>query len=130
MNRFGYTEECYFDYTFSPIRGQGARVEGVFNVVTETTYRSLNDRRNHFLRELGTKTAAARSAGEACRLAAAAIAADPHDLPFALLYLIDPTPATPVWREPPASTRASRPLHWRSSWTRPAPWPAGRCCRS
>jgi PAS domain S-box-containing protein len=90
MNRFGYTEECYFDYTFSPIRGQGAQVEGVFNVVTETTYRSLNDRRNHFLRELGTKTAAARSAGEACRLAATAIAADPHDLPFALLYLIDP----------------------------------------
>jgi signal transduction histidine kinase len=90
MNRFGYTEECYFDYTFSPIRGQGARVEGVFNVVTETTYRVLNDRRNHFLRELGTKTAVARSAGEACRLAAAAIAADPHDLPFALLYLIDP----------------------------------------
>ena len=89
MHRFGYTEECYFDYTFSPIRGQGARVEGVFNVVTETTYRSLNDRRNHFLRELGTKTAGARSAGEACRLAAAAIAADPHDLPFALLYLID-----------------------------------------
>jgi signal transduction histidine kinase len=90
MNRFGYTEECYFDYTFSPIRGQGARVEGVFNVVTETTYRVLNDRRNHFLRELGTKTAVARSAGEACRLAATAITADPHDLPFALLYLIDP----------------------------------------
>jgi PAS domain S-box-containing protein len=90
MNRFGYTEECYFDYTFSPIRGHGAQVEGVFNVVTETTYRSLNDRRNHFLRELGTRTAAARSAGEACRLAATAIATDPHDLPFALLYLIDP----------------------------------------
>ena len=55
MHRFGYTEECYFDYTFSPIRGQGAQVEGVFNVVTETTYRFLNDRRNRFLRELGTQ---------------------------------------------------------------------------
>jgi signal transduction histidine kinase len=90
MHRYGYTEECYFDYTFSPIRGQGARVEGVFNVVTETTYRVLNDRRNRFLRELGTRTALAKSAGEVCRVAAEVIAAAPYDLPFALLYLIDP----------------------------------------
>jgi len=90
MHRYGYTEECYFDYTFSPIRGQGAEVEGVFNVVTETTYRVLNDRRNRFLRELGTRTALAKSAGEVCRMAAEVIAAAPYDLPFALLYLIAP----------------------------------------
>jgi PAS domain S-box-containing protein len=90
MHRYGYTEECYFDYTFSPIRGQGAEVEGVFNVVTETTYRVINDRRNRFLRELGTRTALAKSAGEVCRVAAEVIAAAPYDLSFALLYLIDP----------------------------------------
>jgi hypothetical protein len=38
MQRFGYAEECYFDYTFNPIRS-GNGVGGIFNVVIETTYR-------------------------------------------------------------------------------------------
>src|SRR5690606_29984747 len=33
MHRHGFTEECYFDYTFSPIRGESGAVEGVFNAV-------------------------------------------------------------------------------------------------
>jgi hypothetical protein len=41
MRRFGYTEECYFDYTFSPIRGQNESIEGVFNAVNETTFHVL-----------------------------------------------------------------------------------------
>ena len=39
MQRFGYTEECYFDYSFNPIRGQNGAVEGILNIVQETTYR-------------------------------------------------------------------------------------------
>ncbi len=30
MHRHGYTEECYFDYTLSPIRGDSGEIEGVF----------------------------------------------------------------------------------------------------
>lgn len=39
MHRHGFTEECDFDYTFSPLRGQSGQVEGVFNAVLETTSR-------------------------------------------------------------------------------------------
>ena len=33
MRRHGYTEECYFNYTFTPIHGDQRRVDGVFNAV-------------------------------------------------------------------------------------------------
>ena len=45
MRRHGYVEECYFDYTFSPVRGESGRVEGVFNAVLETTERVIGERR-------------------------------------------------------------------------------------
>jgi PAS domain S-box-containing protein len=89
MHRFGYTEECFFEYTFNPIQGQGV-VEGVFNVVTETTYRVLNERRARLLREVAAKTGIAKTAEESCALIMEAFRSDPLDIPFALLYLIDP----------------------------------------
>ncbi len=90
MHRHGFTEECYFDYTFSPIRGEGGNVEGIFNAVLETTTRVIGERRLRTLRELGaSKTSEMWSAEEACRAAAAIVADNPHDLPFALLYLLD-----------------------------------------
>ena len=39
MHRFGYTEECFFDYTFNPIQGKGGGIDGILNIVSETTYR-------------------------------------------------------------------------------------------
>jgi signal transduction histidine kinase len=60
-------------------------------VVTEDTERTIGERRLKTLRELAAGTTeAARSAEEACRAAAHILAANPHDLPFALVYLIDP----------------------------------------
>jgi PAS domain-containing protein len=50
MQRFGYTEECYFDHTFNPIRDERGNVAGILNIVQETTYRVLNDRRAQLLR--------------------------------------------------------------------------------
>ncbi|MBF2048530.1 MAG: PAS domain-containing protein [Elainella sp. C42_A2020_010] len=89
MYRFGYTEECFFEYTFNPIQGQAGVVEGVFNVVTETTYRVLNERRAQLLRNIAAKTGVAKTAEESCSLMLEAFRSDPLDIPFALLYLID-----------------------------------------
>ena len=89
MHRFGYVEECFFEYTFNPIQGEGGVIEGVFNVVSETTYRVLNERRARLLREAASKTGAAKTAQEACALMVEALKSDPADIPFALLYLID-----------------------------------------
>lgn len=90
MNRHGFTEECYFDYTFTPIRGESGKVEGIFNAVLETTTRVIGERRLRTLRELATRTSdEAKSAETACQTAAEFLAANPHDVPFARIYLLD-----------------------------------------
>jgi PAS domain S-box-containing protein len=98
MHRHGYTEECYFDYTFSPVRG-AAGVEGVFNAVIETTDRVIGERRLRTLRELAADgSGQAQSAADACAAAARVLAGNPHDLPFALIYLLENGRATLVGR--------------------------------
>lgn len=37
LNRNGFTEECYFDFSYSPIRKENGEVGGVLVTVTETT---------------------------------------------------------------------------------------------
>jgi PAS domain S-box-containing protein len=89
MHRHGYTEECYFNYTFTAIRGEGGEVEGIFNAVVETTFRVISERRTALLRELGERLGGVRSAAEACSIATALLAADGADAPFCLVYLVD-----------------------------------------
>ncbi len=91
MQRFGYTEECYFDYTLNPIRSLDGKVVGILNVVQETTDRVLNARRTELLRELSMRTTAAKTKAAVCEAAAAAFATDPADFPFSLIYLVDLT---------------------------------------
>ena len=89
MQRFGFTEECCFDYSLNPIRGQSGAVEGILNIVQETTYRVLNDRRTSLLRELASLSGSAQNEQDACARILQALATDPADIPFALLYHID-----------------------------------------
>nr|WP_249730147.1 ATP-binding protein [Chelatococcus sp. YT9] len=89
MHRHGYTEECYFNFTFSPIRGEDGRVEGIFNAVVETTFRVIGERRERTLRELAERIATARSEDDVFAVAAEMFAAKPADVPFCLLYRYD-----------------------------------------
>lgn len=93
--RFGYLEEAYFTYSYSPIRNESGAVGGVFTAVTETTQRVLSDRRLRTLRTLGEKTALATTEGEAsvenvCVAAMDALADDRADVPFAAMYRLNP----------------------------------------
>jgi hypothetical protein len=33
MRRHGYVEECYYNFTFSPVRGEDGAIDGIFNAV-------------------------------------------------------------------------------------------------
>ena len=55
MNRRGYLEECYFNFTFSPIRGEGGTIDGIFNAVVETTDRVLSERRLRTISRMGER---------------------------------------------------------------------------
>ena len=89
MRRHGYTEECYFNYSFSPIRGEADKVEGIFNAVIETTFRVIAERRTRVLRELGEGVTSARSSEQACAIATGILGAASKDVPFCAVYLVD-----------------------------------------
>lgn len=85
LHRHGFLEECYFTWSYSPIRVESGRVGGILTVVTETSEQVLGARRRHLLRELATATAGATGVDAACR--AAAHSFQPDVIPFSLLYL-------------------------------------------
>jgi PAS domain S-box-containing protein len=87
--RYGYVEEAYFTYSYSPIKAADGRVQGVFTAVNETTERVLSERRMRILRELTARTAESKSVKEACRTFAEVLGDNNPDVPFALLYLVD-----------------------------------------
>jgi signal transduction histidine kinase/DNA-binding response OmpR family regulator len=89
VERYGFTEETYFDISYDPIRDETGKVDGVFCIVSETTGRVLGERRLRTLRDLG-QAKEARSPAEACRSALTALTSNPGGIPFASLYLLDP----------------------------------------
>src|SRR5262245_24952513 len=80
MERYGFTEETYFTFSYSPVPDDAGGVGGVFCAVTEDTGRVVGARRLKTLRDLGERSLAeAKSAADVCRNAAATLAEDPHD---------------------------------------------------
>ncbi|WP_148304164.1 ATP-binding protein [Pseudomonas solani] len=89
MQRFGYVEECYFNYNVSPILGFDGRPTGLFNTVIETTVQVIEARRSRLLGELRASTRPAANPAEACRLAEEVLRSAAADLPFCLLYRLN-----------------------------------------
>ena len=89
LERAGFSEECYFTFSYSPIRREAGGVDGVSCAVTETTAYVLGERRSRTLSAIAQRGANATTVDEACRLAIGAIAENAADLPFALLYIAD-----------------------------------------
>jgi DNA-binding NtrC family response regulator/signal transduction histidine kinase len=88
--RNNYLEECYFTYSYSPIRDDNGEVGGVFTATLESTERVIEDRRRQVLRDLGSRTAEARYEAEVWRVSAEALGQDRSAVPFALLYEFGP----------------------------------------
>ncbi|MFO0749285.1 MAG: response regulator [Myxococcota bacterium] len=84
-------EEVYITASLSPVRGADGRVASVLAICHETTARVVGERRLRLLRDLGTRLTGVRSGAEVCERAAAALSDVRSDLPYALLYLADPS---------------------------------------
>jgi PAS domain S-box-containing protein len=89
MERHGYREECYFNYTFTPVRGKEGHVEGIFNAVIETTFRVISERRTRVLRELAEALSGVESPQAACQRTAERLGQAGHDVVFAAVWLAD-----------------------------------------
>lgn len=130
MDRYGYLEETYFTFSYSPVRDETGGIGGVFSACIETTKQVLGERRLRTLRDLAAQAGEAKNVEVACKIAAATLANNSADLPFALLYLLDETgesahlagvagleagtpasPATIVLSEGDSAQRGTWPLH-------------------
>ncbi len=89
LERNGYPEECYFTFSYSPIHAESGGVGGIFTPVQETTEQVIGERRLRTLRDLAAAARAsnARTVEEVCQAAAATLAENPYDIPFAEIYL-------------------------------------------
>ncbi|MDX2154408.1 MAG: ATP-binding protein [Bryobacteraceae bacterium] len=89
MERYGYAEETYFTWSYSPILGTKGSVAGLFCACVEDTAKVLSRRRLKTLRELAAETSERKTAQEAIGAAAEVLGRNLHDLPFALIYELD-----------------------------------------
>ncbi|HJT56857.1 MAG TPA: ATP-binding protein, partial [Ktedonobacteraceae bacterium] len=89
IDRYGYVEETFFTFSYSPIRDETGKVGGILCTVKETSRQVVSERRMTLLRELAAHTSDVHTTEEACQSALAALASGHDDMPFALLYLLD-----------------------------------------
>ncbi len=90
MERYGYQEETYYTFSYSPVPNDQGGTGGIICANTDDTQRIISERQLALLRELAARTADARTWQEACTLSAQSLASDARDLCFALIYLLDP----------------------------------------
>ncbi|HEX4066973.1 MAG TPA: ATP-binding protein [Acidobacteriaceae bacterium] len=90
LDRNGYIEECYYNFSYSPIPDDEiGRVGGVLVTCFEVTDRIIEQRRLQTVRDLASTLQRARTSEEVCSSAIAALRKNQQDLPFAAIYLID-----------------------------------------
>jgi signal transduction histidine kinase len=90
MTRWGYHEETYWTYSYSPVlspEGGGAIIHGVLAIAEDTTSQHLATRRLKTLRELSATLSEVNGVSETCNAAIDVFARNAYDAPFAALYL-------------------------------------------
>src|SRR6185437_5200093 len=89
MERYGYPEETYYTFSYSPIPDDAGRVAGIFCANSDDTRRVISERQLMLLRELAAGLAEARTVQDACALSMRGLETNRHDMPFAVFYLLD-----------------------------------------
>ena len=96
MTRYGFDEETYFTFSYSPIAEPDGEVAGLLDTVVETTPRVLAARRMNVLQQLGSLPRSTHgSTEEACAAALEVLARARADCPFGLVYLLTTDMHTP-----------------------------------
>ncbi|MBY6684439.1 response regulator [Rhodococcus sp. BP-149] len=109
LDRFGYLEETFFTFSYSPILGSGDTVNGVFVATTDVTQQVLAERRMSVLHELGSISVASRDIDDVCRASLDLLAGNEADVPFASIHLRTTHDAELGEIRPVASTSATLP---------------------
>lgn len=89
MNRGDFLEETFYSFSYSPIRNERGEIAGLFCPSNDVTAKVIGARRSRTLSELVANALVQKSTAAAYTSAAATIAKNTDDLPFALLYIVD-----------------------------------------
>ena len=90
LERSGYPEETYHTFSYSPLPDDHGNLGGLLCIVVEDTDRHIAERRLTVLRETASQIAIHREANELFAAIGTCIAANPFDVLFSLIYLIEP----------------------------------------
>jgi len=85
INRSGYQEESYFNYTYSPIRDERGVIAGVYCQGREVTAEVVSERRWRSLQQITLDSSKANTVKQAC---GQAMSQNPQDIPFGMVYLL------------------------------------------
>ncbi len=132
INRAGFTGETHWTIAYGPVPDEAAPggIGGVIGCVNEITEKVVGERRVLLLRDLGARSSEAKTAEEACRIAADTFRLHDADVPFALLYLV-----TGDRRRAQLAGHAGVSLDQAATWSdlpldeAASPWPLGEALR-
>lgn len=82
LERFGYLEEAFMTFSFSPIRDESGNVGGIFHPISESTEKMLSNRRTQVVRDLAIQINKSKSLKEMYEYAKELESALELDLPF------------------------------------------------
>ncbi len=89
MSRGDLLEETFYSFSYSPIRDESGEVAGLFCPSNDVTAKVVGARRLRTLSELAASALVQKSTEAAFASAAATLAKNSDDIPFALLYLFE-----------------------------------------
>ncbi len=130
LDRHGFPEECYFIFSYSPIRQENGQVGGVLVTVTETTQRVLGERRLKATQALAARTRDAKTVRDACVISGTVLREHSADIPFALIYLLDSTGDAVLQCSPGLTSDSGAPMRVALTADEQAPWPFAEVLRT
>ena len=89
LDRYGYLEEAFMTFSFSPIGVESGEVGGVFHPISESTDKVLGARRTAVLRDVSAAIAKSLSIEELCQALIQRYESIELDLPFVLFYQLN-----------------------------------------
>lgn len=89
LNRYGYAEECYFTFSYSPIYDESGSIGGIFCAVTETTEEVISARHLKSMRDLSTTLADVKTEQAVFEKTLEVLCNNNKDFPFVALYSLE-----------------------------------------
>lgn len=130
MLRNGYPEETYYTFSFSPVPEEDGKIGGIVCANSDDTDRVIGARRLALLRELASRTWEADTVAEVYTLSARALASDPRDMPFALIYELEEDGAHAILRGSTGVEAGDICAPESIALDAPAPWPLSEVVRT